>query len=75
MPAGPGARHKGDFALALADQLAMARDTGAAVTVPGHLRDLFDFLYPGPVGVAASEANTDAATTDAEPAPSGATPS
>jgi len=48
--AGPGARHKGEFALALAGHLATARETGSTVTVAGHLRDLFDFLYPGPAG-------------------------
>jgi putative ATP-dependent endonuclease of OLD family len=73
--AGPGARRKGDFALALADQLAMARDAGAAVAVPGHLCDLFDFLYPGPVGLAASETNTDHATIDTDPTHSVATTS
>jgi putative ATP-dependent endonuclease of OLD family len=44
--AGPGARRKGEFALAVADRLAAALENGTAVTVPAHLQALFDFLYP-----------------------------
>ena len=51
VPAGPGAPRKGEFALGLAGRLREARDTGSSVAVPDHLRDLFNFLYPGPVGV------------------------
>ena len=47
--AGPGARRKGEFALAVADRLADALDDGAPVIVPAHLEALFDFLYPGPI--------------------------
>jgi putative ATP-dependent endonuclease of OLD family len=44
--AGPGARRKGEFALAVADRLATALENGTAVIVPAHLQALFDFLYP-----------------------------
>jgi putative ATP-dependent endonuclease of OLD family len=64
--AGPGARHKGEFALALADHLAAARDARAAVAVPEHLRQLFDFLYAEPTGHATAEGDSPA-TTDTEP--------
>lgn len=49
VPAGPGARRKGEFALGLAEHLAAAREAGDPVTVPPHLRALFEFLYPAPV--------------------------
>jgi putative ATP-dependent endonuclease of OLD family len=45
--AGPGARHKGEFALAVADLLATALEDGTPVAVPAHLQALFEFLYPG----------------------------
>jgi putative ATP-dependent endonuclease of the OLD family len=46
MQAGPGARHKGEFALALAEQLAMRTDTRpASVTVPTHIAAMFEYLY------------------------------
>lgn len=45
--AGPGARRKGEFALAIADRLANELQSGNPVAVPAHLRALFDFLYPG----------------------------
>jgi putative ATP-dependent endonuclease of the OLD family len=48
LPAGPGARRKGEFALALADRLAAALEDGTSVAVPVHMRALFEFLYPGP---------------------------
>lgn len=48
-PAGPGARRKGEFALAVADRLLAAREAGTPVSVPSHLADLFDFLYPTPI--------------------------
>jgi putative ATP-dependent endonuclease of OLD family len=42
-PAGPGARRKGEFALALAEKLQAADpDT---ITVPTRIGELFDFLY------------------------------
>jgi putative ATP-dependent endonuclease of OLD family len=47
-PAGPGARRKGEFALALAERLAAARTQGAQVQLPQHLADLFNFIYSSP---------------------------
>lgn len=47
--AGPGARRKGEFALAVADRLADTIEGGRPVMVPDHLRALFEFLYPGAV--------------------------
>jgi putative ATP-dependent endonuclease of OLD family len=47
--AGPGARRKGEFALAVADRLANALKNGTPVTVPAHLHAVFDFLYPSPI--------------------------
>jgi len=45
-PAGPGARRKADFALALAEQLAIRLDDDpASVAVPPHMVDLFEYLY------------------------------
>jgi putative ATP-dependent endonuclease of the OLD family len=43
--AGPGARHKGEFALALAARIAEARSSHTAVTVPAPIVAVLDFLY------------------------------
>lgn len=50
VPAGPGNRRKGDFSIALSDELlgAVEGKDGLCVEVPNHLAALFDFLY-GPV--------------------------
>lgn len=48
--AGPGARRKAEFALALADGLMAARDAKVSVTVPVHLNELLTFLYTRPAG-------------------------
>ncbi|MGP3775477.1 ATP-dependent nuclease [Streptomyces sp. SDT5-1] len=45
-PAGPAAKKKGEFALALAGILMEANDMGKPIVVPPHLQDLFAFLYP-----------------------------
>jgi putative ATP-dependent endonuclease of OLD family len=46
MAAGPGARHKGEFALALAGQVRDARKAGGTdIWVPDPLRKVFDFLF------------------------------
>ncbi|MGQ4353107.1 ATP-dependent nuclease [Streptomyces drozdowiczii] len=45
-PAGPAAKKKAEFALALAGILMEANDAGRAIVVPFHLRKLFTFLYP-----------------------------
>lgn len=47
-PAGPGARKKGEFSLAFAEQLLLARETGRIATVPAHIASLLEFLYPTP---------------------------
>lgn len=41
----PGKRRKAEFSLELAAALAARRADGAAVHVPDHIRELFDFLY------------------------------
>jgi putative ATP-dependent endonuclease of the OLD family len=47
VPAGPGGRRKGEFALALASRVAEARrQRGVSVTVPAPLERIFEFLYP-----------------------------
>jgi putative ATP-dependent endonuclease of the OLD family len=46
-PAGAGAAHKGEFALAVAARLAKDRYSGTVTaSVPDHLCRLFDYLYP-----------------------------
>ena len=45
--AGSGARRKGEFSLALAEGVLVARESGASVKVPDHLRSLFDFVSQG----------------------------
>jgi putative ATP-dependent endonuclease of the OLD family len=47
-PAGPAARRKGEFAMALAARLRDARDGGAVIYVPEPLRRIFTFLYENP---------------------------
>ncbi|MGK9462526.1 ATP-dependent nuclease [Streptomyces sp. G6] len=44
--AGPAAKKKAEFALALAGILMEANDAGRTIVVPLHLRKLFAFLYP-----------------------------
>ncbi|MFB7128833.1 ATP-dependent endonuclease [Kitasatospora sp. NPDC056273] len=62
-PAGPGAKHKAEFALALAGQLIDANATQTPITVPAHLQRLFDFLYPRATAAQdVSAAITDAST-------------
>ncbi|SHG23805.1 ATP-dependent nuclease [Streptoalloteichus hindustanus] len=47
-PAGPAATRKGEFALALASHLAEQRYEGNLdVSLPGHMRRVFDFLHAG----------------------------
>jgi putative ATP-dependent endonuclease of OLD family len=46
MPAGPAARHKGEFALALAEQLATRIEhEPASIIIPMHISALFGYLY------------------------------
>jgi putative ATP-dependent endonuclease of OLD family len=44
-PAGPAARQKGEFALALAGLIRSARQAGNPITVPAPVSEVFDFLY------------------------------
>lgn len=44
-PAGPAARQKGEFALALAGLIRSARQAGNPVTVPAPVSEVLDFLY------------------------------
>ncbi|WP_319448957.1 MULTISPECIES: ATP-dependent nuclease [unclassified Mycobacterium] len=44
-PAGPAARRKGEFALALAGLVSDARRDGTAVTVPGAVSQVLEFLF------------------------------
>ncbi len=69
IPAGPGARHKGEFALALASRIAEASKAAVPVTVPAPLGRIFEFLYP-PVTPAPPSAPVPApeATTESQPA-------
>ncbi|WP_188281072.1 ATP-dependent nuclease [Streptomyces sp. CBMA29] len=46
--AGPGAKRKAEFALALAQQLADANEALNHPVVPKHLQAMFGFLYPAP---------------------------
>lgn len=43
--AGPGARRKGEFALAFAEQVMAARLGAQQIVVPAHIQELFDFLH------------------------------
>ena len=59
VPAGPGARRKGEFALALAARIAEARSRHLTVTVPAPVTRILDFLYvpaPSPSGTGTAEA-------------------
>jgi putative ATP-dependent endonuclease of OLD family len=62
IPAGPGARRKGEFALALAARIAEARrQPEVSVVVPAPLERIFEFLYPAaPAPSAPSAPPTDA---------------
>lgn len=77
VPAGPGNGNKAEFALALGEQLLIAREAGIAVTVPEHLSELLEFLYgqPTPPPESASEAGEgDAKATTGQPRADGAGP-
>ncbi|WP_328410813.1 ATP-dependent nuclease [Nocardia sp. NBC_00403] len=43
--AGKGAKKKGEFALAVAEQITQAVENGTLVTVPERIADMLDFLY------------------------------
>ncbi len=63
--AGPLSSRKGEFALALGEQLLTARLTGTPVVVPTHLQEAFEFLYGGldAVGADTTEVETGPAST------------
>lgn len=71
IPAGPGTRHKGEFALALAARIAEASKAAAPVTVPAPLGRIFEFLYP-PVTPAPPSAAVPAPEATTEPQPASA---
>ena len=54
LPAGPGARRKGEFALAAAVRIAESRELGLPVSLPSPFASIFEFLY-GPVESDANE--------------------
>lgn len=54
-PAGAGAKRKAEFALALGERLLLARDAGDSITVPAHIADLLEHLYPVPEGTTGEE--------------------
>jgi len=62
IPAGPGARRKGEFALALAARIAeIRRRPEVSVAVPAPLERIFEFLYPaGPTASGSPALPTDA---------------
>lgn len=49
--AGPGARKKGEFSLAVAERLVAAREANQAVAVPPHFAAMFEFLFEGLVQI------------------------
>jgi putative ATP-dependent endonuclease of OLD family len=61
VPAGPGARRKGEFALALAERLMRARDTKEDVSLPQHIEKMLDFVYFKPSTPAQSAGDSPAA--------------
>lgn len=70
--AGPGASKKGDFAMALADELLGYLDHDrSSVTVPDHMARMFTFLYnPSPAAEEADITPEDAPPSAEEPVPS-----
>lgn len=48
VPAGLANGKKAEFALALGEQLLIAREAGVHVAVPAHIRELLEFLYVQP---------------------------
>jgi putative ATP-dependent endonuclease of OLD family len=69
-PAGEAARHKGEFAMALAGRLRDAREAnGAEVTVPGPLARIFSFLYQDLQPTTGSDDDVPERETEPEPEP------
>ncbi|WP_197493578.1 ATP-dependent nuclease [Paenarthrobacter nicotinovorans] len=46
--AGAGAKKKGEFSLALAEQISLTLEDEGKVHVPEHIREMFDFLFSPP---------------------------
>ncbi|MDR7172950.1 putative ATP-dependent endonuclease of OLD family [Nocardia kruczakiae] len=63
-PAGKGSRKKGEFALAMAEQITQAIENGDAVTVPRQIADMLDFLYRTDTRNSEADPNTSAAPPD-----------
>lgn len=81
MSAGPGARRKGEFSLAVAERLLASREAGETVGVPAHFAELFEFLCPDAPPVPAPDEAEEAAdaaepltTPEEDPGPSEAGP-
>lgn len=47
IPAGVGAARKAEFALAVAEVLADSLKRGVEITLPDHIKEMFDFIYRG----------------------------
>lgn len=74
IPAGAAARRKGEFALALAEQIRTALDNGSEVRVPDHMIRLLEFLSIGigehtGAGAEAVDSLADALTANEPPTP------
>ena len=65
IPAGAAASKKAEFALSLAELVLQARESAQPVHVPGHVHDLFEFLYAEP----ATETEPDGTAPTASPPP------
>lgn len=72
VPAGAAAGRKGEFALALAEQIRAALDDGREVRVPDHMIRLLEFLSP--VTGECAGADADAADPPADPPTADETP-
>ncbi|GAA4968873.1 hypothetical protein GCM10023225_09010 [Kineococcus glutinatus] len=68
LAAGPGARKKGEFALAFAEQLISARDSGRSVNVPPHVEALLNFLRPDFTPSGIDDQSAPSGTSDTEAA-------
>ena len=66
LSAGPGARRKGEFALAAAVRIGEYRELGITVTLPAPFASVFEFLY-GPVDSDEEAASGTAAPTAGDP--------
>jgi putative ATP-dependent endonuclease of the OLD family len=58
--AGPGSRRKGEYALALAERLSLARVLGEQLSVPRHIAELFAFVSADSAELSPSTADDEA---------------